>query len=99
MDLAFDDMLFHWSVLGLNRGRGQLGVKHKSVFLAVNASLSWLNIVSGVYILSPGFLASYLSAGFGTGLQLSALASHWLEDYANLTPTLLENDYYSANHS
>jgi hypothetical protein len=33
--------------------------------------------------LIPGFLASYWSAGFGTFLLVSALASHWLEDYAN----------------
>jgi hypothetical protein len=58
MDLAFDDMHGHWSVIGLNWGRGQFlnffrGSKDfmciKSVFLAVNASLRWLNNVSGVY--------------------------------------------------
>jgi hypothetical protein len=37
-----------------------------------------------MYILSPHFLASYWSAGFGTFLQVSALASQWLEDCANL---------------
>jgi hypothetical protein len=31
-------------------------------------------------VLSPGFLASYWSAAFGTFLQVSALASHWLDD-------------------
>jgi hypothetical protein len=36
---------------------------------------------------------------FGTFLQASALASHWLEDGANFTPTPKENDKYSANHS
>ncbi len=30
---------------------------------------------------------------------VSALASHWLEDCANVTPTPEENDQYSANHS
>ncbi len=29
-------------------------------------------------VLSPGFLDSYWSAGFGTFFQVSALASHWL---------------------
>ncbi len=38
-------------------------------------------------VLSPGFLASYWSPGFGTFLQVSALASHWMEDCANFTPT------------
>ncbi len=65
----------------------------------VNASLRWLNNVSGVYILhSPGFLASYWSAGFEIFLQESALASHWLEDSATanfFTPTPEENDQYS----
>ena len=42
----------------------------ESVFLTVNVSLHWLNNVSGVYgtVLSPGFLDSYWSAGFGTFL-------------------------------
>jgi hypothetical protein len=38
-------------------------------------------------------------AGFGRFLQVSALASHWLEDCANFTPTLEENVLYSVNHS
>jgi hypothetical protein len=42
----------------------------KSVFLTVNASLRWLNNVGSVNF-SPGFLASYLSARFGTFLQVS----------------------------
>jgi hypothetical protein len=37
--------------------------------------------------LVQGFLASYLSAGFGTFLQVSALASHRQGDFANYTPT------------
>jgi hypothetical protein len=44
-------------------------------------------------------LASYGSAGFGTFLQVSVPASHWLEDCANFTPTPEENDQYSANRS
>jgi hypothetical protein len=31
-------------------------------------------------------------------LQVSALASHWLEDCANFTPTPEENDQYNASH-
>jgi hypothetical protein len=37
------------------------------------------------------------SAGFVRFLQVSALASHWLEDCANFTQTPEENDQYSAN--
>ncbi len=33
-----------------------------------------------IFELSPGFLAFYWSAGFGTFLLVTALASHWLED-------------------
>jgi hypothetical protein len=43
----------------------------KRVFLAVNASLRWLNNVSNVYLVQ-GFLASYWSAGFGTFLFINA---------------------------
>jgi len=89
-----EDMHGHWSVLGLDRGRGQflnflnapMILYRKKCFLAVNASLRWLNNVSGV-LLNPGFLASYWSAGFGRFLQVSALASHWQQDCANFTPT------------
>jgi hypothetical protein len=35
----------------------------------------------------------------GTFLLVFVLASHWLEDFANFTPTLEKNDQYSANHS
>ncbi len=44
----------------------------------------------------PGFLASYWSAGFGTLLQVSAFALHWLEDCENFTPTSKDNNQYSA---
>jgi hypothetical protein len=44
----------------------------KSVFLAVNANLRWLNNVAGVYLVQV-FLGSYWSAGIGTFLQVSAL--------------------------
>jgi hypothetical protein len=70
----------------------------KSVFIAVNASLRWLSNVTCVYLVN-GFLALNWSVGFGTFLQVSALASHWLEDCGNFTQTTEENDQYSANHS
>ncbi len=44
----------------------------------VTASVQWLKNVSDVYLVQV-FVASYWSAGFGTFLQVSALASHWLE--------------------
>jgi hypothetical protein len=64
----------------------------------VNANLRWLYNVSGVY-LGPDFLAFYWTSGFGTFLQVSALASDWLKDYANFTQTPEENDQYSVNPS
>ncbi len=70
-----------------------------SVFLAVNASLRWLNNVSGVYLVQVFLLLIGQHAGIGTFLQISALASHWLEDWANCTPTPEEIDKYSANHT
>ncbi len=55
-----------WLVLGLNRGRGHflnflvasmiLLYNAKSVFLAVNASLRWLNNVSGVYLVQVSLI-------------------------------------------
>jgi hypothetical protein len=54
-----------WSVIGLNWGRGQFlnffryskdFMCIKSVFLAVNASLRWLNNVSGVYLVQVSLL-------------------------------------------
>jgi hypothetical protein len=52
-----------------------------------------------VYV-SAGFLASYWSAGFGTFLHVSALASHWLEDRANFTPRYKQqaNPFLSMNN-
>ncbi len=47
--------------------------------------MRWLNVTDRV--LSPGFLVFNWSARFGTFLQVSALASHWMEDCANFTPT------------
>jgi hypothetical protein len=75
----------------------------------VNASLRWLNNVSGVYLVQVSLLLIgqqglghfYLfffwwqdAAPFGTFLRVSDLASHWLEDCANCTPTPEENDKY-----
>jgi hypothetical protein len=54
--------------------------------------LHWLNNVRRG-VLTSGFLASYLTAEFGRFLQVVALASHWLEDCANFTPTPEENYY------
>jgi hypothetical protein len=53
--------------------------------------LRWLNIVTGV-------TAFKWSAGFGRFLQVSALASHWLEDCANFTPTQEEMTKISSYH-
>jgi hypothetical protein len=61
-------------------------------------SLLWLNNVSGVY-LDQVFLLLIGQQGMGTFLQVLALASHWLEDFANFAPTLEENNQYSANYS
>ncbi len=89
-----------WLVLGKNRGPRPFfkmfrysNDNAKSVFLVVNASLRWLNNISGV------FPCLYCSAGFGNFLQVSALASPWLKGCLNCTPTPEENDKYSANHS
>jgi hypothetical protein len=43
----------------------------------------------------PGFLGSYWSAGFGTFLQVSALASYWLEECAKCSSTPEENNKYT----
>jgi hypothetical protein len=48
---------------------------------------------------SPGFRASYWSAGFGHFFRLSVFPFHWLEHCAILLPTPEENDQYSAIHS
>ncbi len=93
-----------WSALGLNRGRGQffyflvlqVFYNSKSEFLAVIASLHGLIILLACTY--SRFFASYWSAGFGTILQVSVLASPCLEDCANFTPTPEENYQYSANH-
>ncbi len=63
----------------------------KRVFLGVNASLRWLNIIIGVYLVQVSLLLIG-SAGFGTFLQVSVLASNWLEYCANFTPTPEENE-------
>jgi hypothetical protein len=56
----------------------------------------YVGLICKWLVFSQGFLAYYWSAGFGTFLQISALASHWLEDCANCTPTPEETDKYSA---
>jgi hypothetical protein len=90
-----------WSVIGLNRGRSQflhfLGapmiLELKSVFLAVNASLCWM-LAACNYSRFPCFL---LVSRVWDILQVSALASHWLEDCANFTATPDENDQYDQS--
>ncbi len=81
MDLTLEDM--HRSVLGLNRGCGQflnlLGapmiLKRRSVFLAVNASLHWLNNVLGVYLVQVSLLLIG-QQGLVDFLRVSDLASY-----------------------
>jgi hypothetical protein len=46
-------------------------------------------------LLALAFLAFNWSAGFGAFLQVSALASHWLDDCVIFMPTLEK----STNHS
>jgi hypothetical protein len=55
--------------------------------------------VSGVYLVQVSLLLIGGSIGFGTFLQVSTLASHWLEDCANFTPMPVKNNQDSANHS
>jgi hypothetical protein len=53
--------------------------------------VSWQNNVSGVYVVQVSlFLIGQ------QGWDISALASHWLEDCANCMPTPEKNDKYSA---
>jgi hypothetical protein len=67
------------SSIGLNRGRGQLKnflgalmiLNSKSVFLAVNAILRWLNNVSGVYLFQ--FPCVLLVSRVGTFLRCRPL--------------------------
>jgi hypothetical protein len=61
------------------------------VFLAANASLRWLDNVSGVYL----FQVSSLLIGQQC-LGDFFIASHRLEDCANCLPKLEENGKYSA---
>jgi hypothetical protein len=49
----------------------------KSVFLAVHASLRYVGLIMlAACTYSPGFFASYWSAGLETFLKVSGLASH-----------------------
>jgi hypothetical protein len=68
------------------------------MFLTVNASLRWLNNVTGVYLVQVSLLLIG-QQGLGHFFRILVLASHWLEDCANFTPTPKENDQYSANYS
>jgi hypothetical protein len=59
------------------------------LFFAVNASLHWLNNVSGMYLVQVYLIL----------VGQHALASYWLDDCANCTPMPEENDKYGANNS
>jgi hypothetical protein len=90
------------SSIGLNRERGQflnffLGAP--MVYNAKKCIISRLmRVCVGLTMLTAcTFLASYWSAIFGRFLQVSALASHWLADCTNYTPTPGDNNKYSAN--
>ncbi len=51
-----------------------------------------------MFVACPGLLDFYWSAGFGTFLEVSALASHLLEDCVNFMSMPEKNDQYSGNH-
>ncbi len=68
------------------------------VFLAVNASLHWLDNVSSVNVIRVSLLLIG-QQDLGHFFGYRPLLPHWLEDCANFMPTLEENDQYSANHS
>jgi hypothetical protein len=65
---------------------------NQKVYL-VNASLRWLNDVVGVYLFQVSLLLIG-QQGFGKFLQVSGLASHWLDNCANFPPTLEEMNQY-----
>ena len=74
MDLAFDDV---WLVAGLNRGQGHFSnfLVPPIYFITQKVYFSWLMradigliMLAVCTVLSPGFLDSYWSAGFGTFL-------------------------------
>ena len=73
----------------------------KNAYLLLSHSRVCVGLImlAACTVLRSPFLASYWSAGFGRFLQVSALASHWLEDCANFTPTPEENDQYSASNT
>jgi hypothetical protein len=70
----------------------------KKCISPVNASLRWFNNIVSMYFVEVSLLLIG-QQGFGTFLQRSALASLWLEDCANFTPTPEESHKYSANYS
>jgi hypothetical protein len=62
------------------------------VFLLVNGKRGWL-YVSSVYFVHVSWLPiAYWTAVFDRFLFPLALASHWLEEFANCTPTIDKND-------
>ncbi len=94
-----------WPVLGLKRGRGQflnfVGaqriLERKSVFLAVNASLRWLNNVSGVTwqicerrARAPCFTSSKLSAMAWKKQKINRLLSRISAGWCWLTISIMK---------
>jgi hypothetical protein len=83
--------------LGLYKSRGlvfkfsgdlPIFIEINVFLLLVNAKQGCVNSVSGVYlVIFSLLLIAYWSAGFGTFLQATALASHWLEDFWDGTQT------------
>jgi hypothetical protein len=55
--------------------------------IVLEAYSYYLVIFSFLLIGSNIFLAFYWSAGLGTCLQALALASYWLDDFTDVTPT------------
>jgi hypothetical protein len=55
--------------------------------IVLEACTYYLVIRSFLLIGSNIYLASYWSAGLGTYLQALALASYWLDDFTDVTPT------------
>jgi hypothetical protein len=67
-------------------------------FLAVNASMRWLNNVSGMDLIQISLLLIG-QQGLVDFFSYRPFPSHWLEDCANFMPMLEENDQYGTNHS
>jgi hypothetical protein len=104
MDSAFYEIV--WLVPGLSRGRGHFLIfcccsmiyDAKSAFLAVNASLRYLNNVGGVYLVQVSLLFIG-QQGLGYSFRYRPSLPIGWRIVQLFTPTQDENDQYSANHS